>query len=166
MLGFHPRLPVSEDQRKWLEEGFERLSRVLGRNRMLQARVILPTVEFFPDKYDATEAAVVTLFRRLCRYMHVDFNRIELHVEPDRIGPLKSSMPSWSGDSNYPAGLYTKAIDDSQTVICLAESLLKDPLAAAATLAHELGHLILLGGELLDPNTKDMEPLTDLLTVF
>jgi hypothetical protein len=35
-----------------------------------------------------------------------------------------------------------------------------------ATLAHELGHVILLGGKLLDPKTPDMEPLTDLLTVY
>jgi len=35
-----------------------------------------------------------------------------------------------------------------------------------ATLAHELGHVILLGGGLLDRAVKDMEPMTNLLTVF
>jgi len=33
-------------------------------------------------------------------------------------------------------------------------------------MAHELGHVILLGGNLLDPQTPDHEPMTDLLTVF
>ncbi len=51
-------------------------------------------------------------------------------------------------------------------VIALRESLLRDPLPLIATIAHEPGHVILLGGRLLDPATPDHEQLTDLLTVF
>ena len=43
---------------------------------------------------------------------------------------------------------------------------MEDPLTVVATLAHELGHVILLGGGLIDRSAKDMEPLTDLLTVY
>ena len=35
-----------------------------------------------------------------------------------------------------------------------------------ATIAHELGHLILLGDGHIDRSTPDHEPMTDLLTVF
>jgi hypothetical protein len=35
-----------------------------------------------------------------------------------------------------------------------------------ATIAHELGHAILLGGGHMDRNMPDHEPMTDLLTVF
>jgi len=35
-----------------------------------------------------------------------------------------------------------------------------------ATIAHELGHAILLGGKLIEGDLGDHEPLTDLLTVY
>jgi hypothetical protein len=37
MLGFKPKLPVSNEDRQWVDDGFHRLSRLLGRNRMLAA---------------------------------------------------------------------------------------------------------------------------------
>jgi hypothetical protein len=39
-------------------------------------------------------------------------------------------------------------------------------MALVATLAHELGHVILLRPGLVKANEADMEPLNDLLTVF
>jgi hypothetical protein len=52
MLGFSPKLPVSHEQRLWTNEGFSRLERLLGRRRMLEAKVVEPTAEDFPDPYD------------------------------------------------------------------------------------------------------------------
>src|SRR5207244_3098696 len=43
---------------------------------------------------------------------------------------------------------------------------LADPLALVATLAHELGHVLLLGQARISTQEEDHEPLTDLLTVF
>lgn len=51
-------------------------------------------------------------------------------------------------------------------VVAIRSTQLKDPLALVATMEHELGHVILLGGRLLNPTTPDHEPMTDLLTVF
>ena len=51
-------------------------------------------------------------------------------------------------------------------VVAIRGTQLKDPLSLVATVAHELGHVILLGGGLMDPKTQDHEPVTDLLTVF
>src|SRR6185369_12133724 len=45
-------------------------------------------------------------------------------------------------------------------------SQLQDPFVLVATIAHELGHVILLGRGLLNPKTEDHEPLTDLLTIL
>ena len=51
-------------------------------------------------------------------------------------------------------------------LVAIRSTMLKDPASLVATVAHELGHVILLGGELVTPNTPDHEPMTDLLTVF
>ena len=75
------------------------------------------------------------------------------------------------------AGLYThdrvaefnekrRTTDNQRLLVALRSTLLKDPFPLVATLVHERGHVILLGGGLLDPGTLDHEPLTDLLTVF
>lgn len=58
------------------------------------------------------------------------------------------------------------ASDKERPVVAIRSTLLKDPLLLVATVARELGHVILLGGGLMDRKTSDHEPMTDLLTVF
>lgn len=36
MLGFSPKLPVSIEERLWVDEGFVRLETMLGRKRLLE----------------------------------------------------------------------------------------------------------------------------------
>jgi hypothetical protein len=177
MLGFSPKLPVSDEDRRWVDAGFRRLERLLGRRRMLEAKVVLPTAEDFPDPYDGTPAAAEMLFCRVCAYMQVDRESVELEIFPDEAEQLREILPYWRGDgTKRAAGLYVHhAKDDSNeeeqgeeksTVVAIRSTKLKDPLSLVATVAHELGHVILLGGGLLDPKTSDHEPMTDLLTVF
>ncbi|HKM48266.1 MAG TPA: hypothetical protein VJX69_11800 [Terriglobales bacterium] len=133
---------------------------------MLNAEVVLPLSEYFPDHYDATDEAVDVLFQRVCGYMQVDESQIDLEVFPDEAHELRAVVPFWHGDTGGPAGLYISATDQSRFVIAVRSSKLKDPLGVVATLAHELAHVILLGGNLVDRESQDMEPLTDLTTVF
>ena len=57
-------------------------------------------------------------------------------------------------------------VDDGRAVVAIRSSQFKDPLCLVATMAHELGHVILLGRGLMSPQTSDHEPMTDLLTVY
>jgi hypothetical protein len=166
MLGFRPTPPISDEQRLWIDSSFDRLSKLLGRARMLKAEVILPIAEHFPDPYDGTDEAVDVMFQKVCGYMQVDEGQIDLEVFADEAHELHTIVPFWHGDIEGPAGLYISATDQSRFVIAVRSSKLKNPLAVVATLAHELAHVILLGGNLVDRESKDMEPLTDLTTVF
>ena len=167
MFGLRPKLPVSDDERRWVDEGFARLSRMIGRRRMLEAHVVLPDAEHFPDRYDKSESAAERMFYRICDYMQVDRRGIELEVFPDETAELSKLLPYWEGSHEGCAGLYVHAEGgDKMMVVALKQSQVEDPLALVATLAHELGHVILLGGGLMDHTVKDMEPMTDLLTVF
>jgi hypothetical protein len=56
--------------------------------------------------------------------------------------------------------------EDGAVVIALKSSVIKDPMILVATVAHELGHLILLSDGHIDRSAADHEPMTDLLTVF
>lgn len=175
MFGFSPKLPISEEERRWVDDGFTRLEKMLGRRRMLEAEVILPAAEYFPDIYDKTPAAVENFFRRVCGYMQVDRSSIELDIFPDEEHELYGMLPSWQTKSAGPAGLYfhSDAYQEAgrearkgSMLVAVRATQLNDPLSLVATIAHELGHVILLGGGLLNREAPDHEPLTDLLTVF
>jgi len=166
MFGFGAKLPVTEDEREWVDDGFDRLSRMLGRNRMLDCAIVQPTDEFFPDTYDGSESALENLFRRVCTYMRVDRKTVELAVIPDT-HDFRELLPEYRHASNDPAGLHFGGESNGELpVVALKAVLRQDPLAAVATLAHELGHVILLGGRHMSHDTEDMEPMTDLVTVF
>lgn len=175
MLWFSPKLPIHEEDRQWVDDGFNRLEKLLGRGRLLDARVVEPTAEDFPDPYDGTQEAAASLFLRLCSYMRVDRSSVTLEIFPDETENLKEILPVWRSDGgSKAAGLYVHAHEQERTskeensgiVVAIRSTMLKDPMSLVATMAHELGHVILLGGNLLTHNTADHEPMTDLLTVF
>ena len=165
MFGLRTKLPVTEEERLWVDDGFRRLGRMLGWSRMQNATVVLPTDEHFPDAWDASEAGLEALFRRVCGYMEVNRAKVDLAVVPDS-GELLDMLPAYSQFSDEPAGLHFGGGDNELPVIAVRRSLLKDPLAAVATVAHELGHVVLLDGGHMRPDAEDMEPMTDLVTVY
>lgn len=181
MFGFQPKLPVSDQERVWVDDGFRRLEKMLGKKRMLDSELVLPDDDYFPDPYNKTPAGAERLFERVCCYMGVDRKVIELEIFPDETHELREILPYWSAKSGGCAGLYThhevaaasegEGNDEpkkrvSGMVVALRSTHIQDPLTLVAVIAHELGHVILLGGGLLDAKTPDHEPLTDLLTVF
>jgi len=174
MFGFTPKLPVSEEDRLWVNAGFERLGRLLGRQRMIESKVVEPTAEDFPDPYNKSADAIEKLFARVCAYMQVDRSAVEFEVFQDETEELREIMPYWRGGAGkQAAGLYLHAHergsqDDprGKMVVAIRSTMVKDPMSLVATVAHELGHVILLGGGLMTHNTSDHEPMTDLLTVF
>jgi hypothetical protein len=166
MFGFgKARLPVSNEERIWIDRSFKRLEHLLGRQRMLEAVVMLPTQEHFPDPYDGSEASVEAMFRRVAERMQVDPGSVELHVFDDAAHRTMALVPFGARQSGGAGGLY---IHDGQarTVVAINSGQLGDPMALVATLAHELGHVILLRPGLVARESPDMEPLNDLLTVF
>ena len=169
MLGFSTKLPVNQEERSWVDEGFVRLETMLGRERMIEATVVLPDAEHFPDAFDGSEASVEKLIHRVCEYMQIDPTRIKLEIFPDEADELRENS-LWSIQTNRPAGIYfgheSVMDEDGKAVIAIKSSVLKDPIVLVATVAHELGHLILLGDGRLDSSTPDHEPMTDLLTVY
>ena len=166
MFGLRPKMPVTEEERVWVDEGFQRLEAMLGRSRMERTTVVLPSDAFFPDHWDGTESALEALFCRVCGYMGVDRSQIELAVSSDD-AELLEMLPAYSiHGQNNPAGLQFGSHGEERALIVVRSSLLKDTLALVATLAHELCHVILLDGGLQQRDSEDMEPMTDLATVY
>jgi len=104
------------------------------------------------------------MFARVCRYIGVDRECVQLEVFPDQTNELREILPYFSSQHKDAAGIYT-GHEGERMVVAVKSSQMKAPLALVATLAHELCHVILLGGELMGRDEEDMEPMTDLATV-
>ena len=114
---------------------------------------ILPTPEYFPDPYHKDRPSAELLFRRLCKHMHVDRKQIELEIFADETEELRSILPYWQGNSAGCAGFYDHKVEgeleagsEQRMLVAIRSTYLADPLLLIATMAHELGHVILLGG--------------------
>jgi hypothetical protein len=130
----------------------------------LRGEVVLPTDDFFPGEYRGTDEDVQAVLERLCEHMDIDPARVRLErgaADDDR--ELSAHVPvhtEWNGA----AGLHSAR--DGRSVITVRDGQAAHPMALVATLAHELGHVLLLGDGRITAEREDHEPLTDLLTVF
>jgi len=160
-----PKLPISEESRLWMDDCFRRLGKLLGVERMLHAVVMLPVPEHFPDVYDGSEESLRRMFCRVAEWMQVDPESVEVQLFSDAGVTTSTLLPFGEMQGASPGGLYRHA-PGSKTQIEIHDKQMKDPMALVATLAHELGHVILLRPGLVDREARDMEPMNDVLMVF
>lgn len=155
--------PVQPVERDWIEQSMSWLLSEFGERR-LRAEVLLPTDEYFPDIYRGTEQDVRGVLDLLCKQMEIDPGRVRLEYGDGGADPeLSAHVPVYT-QSTGAAGLHEAHRGSS--VVTVSNDLLDHPMALVATLAHELGHVLLLGDGRIEADRPDHEPLTDLLTIF
>jgi hypothetical protein len=155
--------PVRPVERDWIDRSMTWLVEQFG-DRRLHGDVMLPNDDCFPGVYRGTPDDVGRVLDRLCRHMGIDRDRVELeHYGRDENPELSAHVPLQT-QSQGAAGHYR--LRDGRPVIGIRDDQAARPMALVATLAHELGHLLLLGDGRVSAEREDGEPLTDLLTVF
>lgn len=164
MSWFTPKCPVEAEDKVWIEESMLWLVEEFGADTLRDCTVVLPTDEFFPDPFSEEEDDVRALVDRVCGYMGVSPERVELKFFTDEDAALRLKMPSCESTRAGIAGHYQKR--RGNYVISIESAQARDPTSLVATIAHELGHARLLGEARLHAGYEDHEPLTDLLTVF
>ena len=105
------------------------------------------------------------MFVRVASLMRVNSADVDVTIHVNEHDLTRSLIPFHEGRTSGAAGLYQHD-PSARTQISIDEVELKDPMALVATLAHELGHVILLRPGLVGHDEPDMEPLNDLLTIF
>ncbi len=164
MQWFTPKCPVEAADKVWIEESMLWLIEEFGSDTLRSVMVVLPTDEFFPETFSEDEDDVHALVNRVCGYMGVNPDRVELEFFTDHNSGLQRSLPSYESSHGGVAGHYLKR--RGRFVVSLESSQVSDPVCLVATVAHELGHVRLLGEGRVHTGYEDHEPLTDLLTVF
>jgi hypothetical protein len=165
MKWFNPQCPVSEAERRWIEQSSSWLIDQFG----IKARdvaVVLPTPDFFPDRYTAEEEDVEALVKRVCDYMGVSRERLELELVSDQHRELRNHLPMFESAGRRAAGQFMQAAAEGSIRIRISTDRLNDPMSLIATIAHELGHVLLLADGKISRERADHEQLTDLLTVW
>lgn len=158
MFGWlRPTCPVEPELKLWIERRMAWLTDRFGWEYLLDRPVILPDDEFFPDLYEPTEQGVRMMLDRLCGYMDVDPDQVDLSLYSSESPPDLEAGPEAVGLYETVEGRHAVAVEEKQIL---------DPTNLAATLTHELGHAVLLSQGHLHGNELDHEPLTDLFTVF
>lgn len=143
----------------------QRLGKLLGAHRLLDATVMLPTPECFPDPYDGSEVSLRRMVDRIAMAMKVDPTCIDVELFSSDVEVARTLVPYFSGRDTTPGGLYFHSPEERQRIAVNAAQL-KEPVALVAVIAHEIGHVILLRPAYVQGDEPDMEPLNDLLTIF
>ena len=90
-----PKLPITPEQRDWIDSSFVRLAALLGVQRLFEATVVLPTLDHFPDPYDRSEAALGRIFLRIAAAMQVKI-RVTVAVEGgDKPACVADTLSRW-----------------------------------------------------------------------
>lgn len=130
----------------------------------LHGEVVLPTDDYFPGVYRGTREDVQTVLDRLCKHMDVDPARVDLeHYAADENPALSAHIPIHTESAGAAGHHRTR---NGRSVIGIRDDQAGQPMALVATVAHELGHTLLLGDGRIPAQREDHEPLTDLLTIF
>ncbi|MFN0134688.1 MAG: hypothetical protein ACKVS9_01055 [Phycisphaerae bacterium] len=158
---FRPTCPCDIDAKRWVESRLGWLDVQFPRNVFRERAMIIPTIEHFPEPYDATDACVIRLADRIARVMGVDFANIDLEIDD-----LDDGVELVDGDGRAVggvAGLY--AGGPERRCVSLCRSQLGSPMNLVGTIAHEFAHERLMGEGRVGDDEFDNELLTDLTVV-
>lgn len=161
MFPFRPRCPVDPTTRGWINRRWKWLMDEFGSDFMIDAPTVLPTKEFFPDSYDASEEAVRTLVDRVCGYMHVSCDLLDLDFFSEERRP--HFVDEHGHAIGGAAGLFQSG---HRFTIRLERTQFHNPMLLVGTIAHELAHARTLGENRCSHGEYDNELLTDLTAVF
>ncbi|MGW0433233.1 hypothetical protein ACWDV4_11935 [Micromonospora sp. NPDC003197] len=157
------KCPVRQIEQDWIDSSLDWLLDEFGSAR-LHGTVVLPTDDFFPGAYQGRRSDIKSVLDLLCTHMDINPDRIVLEHYAEDVDPELSAYVPMNWRSTGAAGHYQ--VRDGRSVVSISDGQAKSPMALVATIAHELGHVLLLGDDRISAQREDHEPLTDLLTVF
>jgi hypothetical protein len=147
--------PVDAADKELIFSLFQWLIDSFGLDAIQSNQVVLPTTAFFNRDFTATERDAYYVFEKICRYMGVDGEAIEIKFYENNFEPLGN------GQVDDSSSRYTQ-YEDGGIEISLERGQLADPALLIASLAYELANYKLLGEGKL---TEVDELLTELAVI-
>ncbi len=161
---FDPKCPIDLETKAWLDASFCWLINEFGIESLREIEVILPIAEYFPAPFDGSESSIRTMVEQVCVYMSVDPKLVRLGLYRNETGSEIHQFAA-AETGSHALGTYHTG-QDGRYNVSLDTGQATNAEAFIATIAHELGHVILIGEQRLDPDYEDHEPMTDLVVIF
>jgi hypothetical protein len=155
---FRARCPVDPVTRQWIDRRWRWLTDEFGADLMIDSPTVLPTAEYFPDEYNASEDSVRCLLDRVCEYMHVTPELVDLKFYSE------ANRPQCVNENGLAIGGTAGLFEDG--IIHLERNQFSEPMLLVGTIAHELAHVRTIGENRCSADEFDNELLTDLTVVF
>lgn len=148
----------------WHIENFEWLVKCFASSKSLtHAQLVLPKPGYFPNDGETGHPLAERIFDQVKAYAQIDWP-VRLVQRPANRKPSRSMFEVTQGRSIL--GTFQASLDNIPE-ISYAANLLEDPISLVATLAHEVGHLIVHSAPAIPIcDTDEMEFLTDLTAVY
>jgi hypothetical protein len=146
--------PVHQQTRIWLENSFLTLLSIFGEQQTQYRKVLTAERSDFPIRFDGSERAAFETLKIVATQMEIPADKITLDFYDENLRRITEGTPS---------GLYWGKGETDKFEISVARTVLDDPEAMIAVLAHELAHVKLLGEQNV---TENDELLTDLTTIL
>lgn len=161
------KLPITQDDKIWVDENIEWLKEVFGIEKFNAIQTIRPNSEHFDYKFTGQQKDAEYVLHKLVNWMSVLNKNIKLEYITD--GSMESSdgkmlaNPAEGIENGWRGAAGTYRIEKGVTIISIDLKTLKNPEKLIAVMSHELSHELLLGeGRIIEND----EYLTDLTAVF
>lgn len=152
------KCPITTTDKDWIENRMDWIDDKLF--CISDRATILPTPDFFGEKYDASMTAARPIFHKIGKCMGIDTDKINLDFYQEGADKSDRFINS-SGKGTL--GLYSA--NPFKQDIQIEIQLLKQPERLVAVMAHELSHHFLIGQRNLRIEGIEEEYMTDLLTI-
>ena len=159
------KLPITEEDKIWIDEDLNWLRTELGEKHFLEIRTIKPIKECYNRTFDGTEKDAEFVLERTMELMCIKDVEIKLNYFSDDVvemedGTILTTPADINGSWESSGGIYEN--NGENIIISIETSILKNPISLIATISHELSHQILLGEKRIEENDEYLTELTAL----
>jgi hypothetical protein len=159
---YRPTCPCDPAAKVWVEKRLAWLAEEFEDSAFSGHPVFPPTPQFFPDPFDGSANSIRTMLDRVCGYMKVDRDIVQLKFNDD-VGKVWLVNDSGQYLPSGLAGTYSQ--DEELVLIKLDVAGMDNLVGLVGTMAHELAHSRLMGEGRVSCKEFDNELLTDLTVV-
>ena len=153
-------------EREWLWAALQTLVDARGEQQLLEAPVVLPTDEWFPDCWTADEHGVTRLAKRLLGYAGIGHYAVDVRVFTDATEVREVGLDgNASATSHAGAAAWFAGIRGGTCLFGAESSQLDDPVGIVGAMAHEVAHAFRRSHRLEHRDRDLEEKLTDVTTI-
>lgn len=155
-------LPDAEERELLLQELAGLIGQV-GWERFVRTPIVLPSAEYFPDRWTPDADGVHRLAMRFLRYAGLDDLELDIEIFEGERAPEAGVVRS---RQHSDAAAWFAGIEDGVCYFGANANQLEDPLGVTAAMGHETAHAFRHRHQIFVDDLDTEERLTDLTTVY